>query len=393
MSAVNAILMNKNTPILEIMIEKSSIMKIGKVLNEDMLPIPLQQECTQSLVNNWFAKRLMPEKRDGLKAVRMLFKNIETEKYFFSLSDQYWVKYNQKDSWTKYNPFTNRYNSEVGKAFFEPWMVNTDHIAATSPDRTTNGVLKKRWVQADDMTSRLHKQGSIAWHQEPLSEVMASIMLKRLNLLPFVEYELIIDGLCFCSSCKNFVTQDTEFVPAYAIYQLEPKKEEESEYIHFIKMCEKCSIAGAREFMDKMIAADHIICNTDRHFGNFGFLRNADDGKILGFAPLFDCGSAYWGTTDKVEKQKSHYFKAEETAAVKKAWGSGLLKKAKSTKSIHDLLMSYPDITDKKKEAISTMIGEVDKELEMMAGSVDREKGAVPKHKKKEMGMDEIMLP
>ena len=37
-----------------------------------------------------------------------------------------------------------------------------------------------------------------------------------------------------------------------------------------------------------MLALDAIIGNTDRHTGNFGFLRDANTGKYLGMAPLYD---------------------------------------------------------------------------------------------------------
>lgn len=35
---------------------------------------------------------------------------------------------------------------------------------------------------------------------------------------------------------------------------------------------------------------DCLICNEDRHFGNFGVLRDNHTGRILGPAPLFDHG-------------------------------------------------------------------------------------------------------
>lgn len=43
-----------------------------------------------------------------------------------------------------------------------------------------------------------------------------------------------------------------------------------------------------------MIAFDYLICNQDRHLGNFGFLRNVDSGLFIGPAPLFDNGNSLW---------------------------------------------------------------------------------------------------
>jgi len=41
-----------------------------------------------------------------------------------------------------------------------------------------------------------------------------------------------------------------------------------------------------------MIVFDAIVCNTDRHFGNFGFLVDNRTNQIVAPAPLFDHGNA-----------------------------------------------------------------------------------------------------
>jgi len=43
-----------------------------------------------------------------------------------------------------------------------------------------------------------------------------------------------------------------------------------------------------------MITLDYIIANEDRHFTNFGFVRNADTLDWLGAAPIFDSGTSLW---------------------------------------------------------------------------------------------------
>ena len=39
-----------------------------------------------------------------------------------------------------------------------------------------------------------------------------------------------------------------------------------------------------------MLVFDAVIYNEDRHFSNFGLLRDNHSGKILGVAPAFDNG-------------------------------------------------------------------------------------------------------
>ena len=41
-----------------------------------------------------------------------------------------------------------------------------------------------------------------------------------------------------------------------------------------------------------MIVLDYVIANEDRHFNNFGVLRNAETLEWLGFAPIYDSGSS-----------------------------------------------------------------------------------------------------
>ena len=44
--------------------------------------------------------------------------------------------------------------------------------------------------------------------------------------------------------------------------------------------------------LDDMILLDAVICNTDRHFGNFGFLVDNRSNRITAPAPLFDHGNS-----------------------------------------------------------------------------------------------------
>ena len=46
-----------------------------------------------------------------------------------------------------------------------------------------------------------------------------------------------------------------------------------------------------------MIVLDYIIANEDRHFNNFGLLRNADTLESIGAAPIFDSGTSLWYDT------------------------------------------------------------------------------------------------
>jgi hypothetical protein len=65
-------------------------------------------------------------------------------------------------------------------------------------------------------------------------------------------------------------------------------------YPHFLECCEVLGIPNVKENLDKMLAVDYIIANEDRHFNNFGAIRNADTLEWMGLAPVFDCGTSLW---------------------------------------------------------------------------------------------------
>ena len=46
--------------------------------------------------------------------------------------------------------------------------------------------------------------------------------------------------------------------------------------------------------LDRMIVLDYIIANEDRHFNNFGLLRDANTLEWIGAAPIFDSGTSLW---------------------------------------------------------------------------------------------------
>lgn len=379
---VKAILYNKRRPLVELELEGTEITQIYKVLDEVRLPIVLQNKLNLKTINEWLTKRLIPKKREGITEVESRFGKIKGLNNMFSLSDQYWFQFNKNETWDKLNFFTNSYVDDFGKIFFSPWEVNEANLSLPSPDITTNGVLRKRWIREDDGVSYLVKAGSKIFHQEPLSEVLASITLSKLELLPFVKYELVVDGLRLCSKCKNFVDENTEFLPASYIYTKTPRKKEETVYQHLIKMCNEFGIKNAQEYINNMITADKIIGNDDRHLGNFGFLRDVETGKIIGFAPLFDSGSAYWAKPGAVKKQR--LFADQEKEALKDAMHRINFDRIIDHQEMFRLIDMYPEIGKKKRIEIKQNILESEQELENCRLEIEQEKNRVRRLEREE---------
>lgn len=335
--------------------DMNNVLEIKEIHSREYLPMCLQKTNEPSLqgVNDWLRKRNLPPSREGLKELHKEFGRFENYRNMFSLSDQYWFQRNTRETWDKLNFFTHTYPTAIGDAQFAPWMVTEEDLKAQSPDLTTNGVCRKQWIQdPETLDSYLLKARSVAHQQEPLSEVLTSLLLKRMNILPFVNYELTVNKLYLCSKSKCFVTRDTEFVPAKSLFDMRERRAGETSYQHFLIVCDDYGIRGAKEYLDKMIFIDALTGNNDRHWGNFGFLRNVEEpgGKLM-FAPLFDFGSAFLSYGKKSLDRKSVF--VNEEVRVCKNYRSLFHGQAfEDLSELYEIIDMYPDLHEDIKKDI-----------------------------------------
>jgi hypothetical protein len=84
------------------------------------------------------------------------------------------------------------------------------------------------------------------------------------------------------STCKLFTDIDTSFIPIGRVVKTGGIQ---ACLDYYRQISEK-----AEEELRSMLVFDAVIYNEDRHFGNFGILRDNHSGRILGAAPIFDNG-------------------------------------------------------------------------------------------------------
>jgi hypothetical protein len=194
--------------------------------------------------------------------------------------------------WHDINYFENSFSADVGQALFGEKPLSEAPILS-SPDSTSDGNLKKRWIIAGEKRY-LVKAGSIPFYQEPSNEVIASKLMDCLRI-PHIDYTMSLQNGLPVSICEDFVNKDTELVTAWMILGQKEKTDNSiSHYQHFINCCEKQQIPGMGVFLDKMLTVDYIVGNTDRHYNNFGMLRDANSLSWISPAPLFDTGTSLW---------------------------------------------------------------------------------------------------
>lgn len=367
----------KNQKVLTFKDEGGVPSQILKIDNKELLPYSLQRDCTMENFKIWLNKRNIPENRDGYQEAVDDFGDAWLQnKNYASLSDQYWIKM-RDEKWKKINFFTNLYSRDIGDIMFTPWTAKKKKYNTFSPDLTTNGVLKKRWIQDKNMNSYLLKAGNRELQQEPLHEVLVSVLLEQLNIIPYVQYDLCVEGVTLCSKCKNFITEDTELIPAYEIYYDTPRRENEMVYDHLMEMCDKFEVPGARQFINGIIFVDRMTGNEDRHLGNIGFIKDVNTNKFLGPAPLFDSGNAYWDIS-KISgklKSKSKLFGNVEDQVFKNVFKNcniEVLMEKENMERLEHYIMNYPNMSQERREALLKAIKKRNRQLCRPEQELDR---------------------
>ena len=274
------------------------IQKIKTVYAEEHLPVGIQVKkgkVDRASLNEWWTDRSIPTSRSGIREALQTLDIANTKMllihcFGLSLSDQYWICPEKSGlTWEKVNFFENSFSDDIGDVLFGS-NKKGNAFNFSSPDNTSDGNLKKRWKIIDGKRC-LVKGGSNPFRQQPFNEVIATEIMKRLDI-PHVPYTVMWDkGAPYCV-CEDFVNKDTELVSAWRIIQIQKKENNVSVYQHFLNCCEELGITDVVPFLDRMIVLDYIIANEDRHLNNFGALRNAQTLEWIGMSPVYDSGSA-----------------------------------------------------------------------------------------------------
>ena len=302
-------LMHKNVPVVDLVIddEISYITKIQDMHDIRNLPPGIAVNGTgieHKSLHDWWTRRSIPKSRmglrDALETIGLYSPHYLIEKCLaLSLTDKYWIcPKNSGLKWETVNFYDNGFSKDMGEILFGREITAAEHINLMSPDNTTDGQLRKKWIAADGKQV-LMKSGSGVMQQEPFNEVTACAIMRRLNI-PHVDYTLTFDNGKPYSLCENFITPDTEFIPARDIIEAFKKDGCDYNLTHLLRSCESLGISGVNSATDKMLTLDYIIANEDRHYNNFGFIRNAETLEWLGLAPVFDSGTSLWYNTARV---------------------------------------------------------------------------------------------
>jgi len=280
-------LINKETPLCDFIIEGEGELELCKIIKEyNTLPFWCEP------ISSWVDNRSSAKHRTHVNKILEMCGG-KTKSGFIalthclSLTDTLWVKSNKEEvSWRQINLYENKFDEVVSKLSFDGNGLFGIQMSTTSPELTTDGAYDKCWLNKDDGI-HLIKTGSDGARNtglEPYGEVLASQVFEK--LCNSVKYSLIKYDGRVVSDCKLFTDEHFGYKPISLFlkngikYGLPETLELYSEF-------------KSEDAFRRMIVADCITLNCDRHFGNFGFLVNNETFERNILNPCFDFNMAF----------------------------------------------------------------------------------------------------
>ena len=255
--------------------------------------IPIGMQCSDEGLMAWLKGRTIPKNRAFVQS--FLAKNglnpgdtrgILQVCRGLSLNDCYWIVEDGFDgTFAQYNLYEHDFMTVLSLIAYTGYGSTRIHGFTSSPEFTTGGMLRKAW-RRDRKTGKtiLYKggtSGAANTGKEPYSEFYASQIAETMGL-PHVTYGLSSWKHDICSTCELFTDMDHSYVPMYRFVQ-KPTLRTVADFLTQL----------GPEYYDAfadMLIFDALICNEDRHFGNFGLMVDNHVNQPVGFAPIFDNG-------------------------------------------------------------------------------------------------------
>ena len=292
--------MNRGHEICEVVYNRrrKDFTHVGQIVDKDRAPLGVfggKDVSANVSFNAWWKGRGIPASRTGVQRIldeagvsvpeELVMRNLG-----LSLSDQYWIRPRGSDlDWHDINFFNNDIDEVSDET--RPYAP-IDAPVGAHPDNTSDGNLSKRWIVQDQKRTLL--KGGGANNQEPYNEVVATALHARLlEAGEFVPYRLVDEAGTINCACEDFLSDEEEFIPAIYVDRILPERNDLSYYQHYVQCCEHIGVEGTELALWKMIVCDDVIANSDRHYRNFGVVRNVET-LACRPAPIFDSGSCLW---------------------------------------------------------------------------------------------------
>jgi hypothetical protein len=324
-------LMNKNTEVLdfEYDLDDHKVTRVFEVRNLQAAPFGIADrhgDVSKKELNYWWRSRAIPASR---AQIERLLQNLDLQStlvlaeksYGLSLTDCYWINdVAAPQSWEDINFFDNDFSEDLGiltlgqdSASSSSPKPDYASINLTSPNSTLGGDLLKKWKIVNGKRVLL-KAGYGFINQEPYNEVVATELHSR--MIPegeYVPYTLFEDNRRVYSACDNMLGPNEELVPAWDAIRNIKQPNNLSDMRFYVWRLEQLGLDpdATLRSLAQMFAADFVLANRDRHYRNFGIIRNVDSLKVTRLAPVFDTGSCLWSDVELLDAPIDYEYMAK----------------------------------------------------------------------------------
>ena len=284
-----------DTPLIRFSLEneglRGNICKIFWYDEEKSALFPISLRRTDDGLLSWLRSRSIPKNRGNIEAILASLGLSEHDLIGIlnicmglSLNDCYWVVADGfEGTFAEYNLYDNDFSKALSLIAYTGYGSMKKKGFTSSPEFTTNGMLRKGWRRLDGKTL-LYKggtEGASNAGNEPYSEFYTSQIAEVMEI-DHVSYTLSKWKKSLCSVCELFTSKELSFVPMGYFGNFR----DILDLSDYLKSLGKHYLDA---FVDMMIF-DAVIYNTDRHYGNFGLLVDSKTNQPFAMAPVFDNG-------------------------------------------------------------------------------------------------------
>ena len=258
-------------------------------MHAHLLPLGMKRDDAGLMA--WLRSRIVPKNREYVNALlaKSGLSHGDTRGILrvcrgLSLNDSYWVVEDGfEGTFAEYNLYEHDFVKVLSLIAYTGYGHSRAKGFSSSPEFTTSGMLRKGWrrMKGKILLYKGGTSGAANAGNEPYSEFYASQVAERMGIR-HVSYGLAKWKKCVCSTCELFSDIDHAYVPIYRLV----------ENYSLRTVAEYLKGFGGEvydEYVDMLIFYA-LICNEDRHFGNFGMMVDNRTNTPYALAPVFDHG-------------------------------------------------------------------------------------------------------